>query len=50
MPLALPLWIPACAGMTGDERNDGWCGHPPLTSLRSFAPPSLCERGVRVSG
>ena len=28
-------------GMTG-----ALCGHPPLTSLRLFAPPSLRERGV----
>ena len=25
-----------------------WWGHPPRKSLRSFAPPSLCERSVAL--
>ena len=57
------LWIPAYAGMTGVVRclnpllfplgHQGggfdWHGHPPLTSLRSFAPLTLREGGIRPS-
>ena len=46
---ALPLWIPAFAGMTGGLRDDGRLarprpGHPPAVASLP-RPPSLCERG-----
>ena len=39
---ALPLWIPACAGMTR------WGGHTPRNSLRSFAPLSSGTKGAKL--
>ena len=52
--LALPFWIPACAGMTGWGGNDGGgmaCprrpGHPPAVSLRSSASPLRWSEGGR---
>ena len=52
--LALPFWIPACAGMTRWGGNDGGgmaCarrpGHTPAVSLRSSASPLRWSEGGR---